>query len=84
MAEKPETDEKRRKPSPLRLAGAVALVSILLLMAVASIITIASAIFKEPEKSKDSLTITNQDDMEWEDIDWDDLTPYEWTWKISE
>lgn len=84
VAVEPETAPASRGFSPPRLVGAIALASILLLMAVASIITIASAIFKEPEMPKDSLTITNQDDMEWEYIDWDDLTPHEWTWKISE
>lgn len=61
VAEKPETDEKRGKLSPLRLAGC------LLLVTIASVITICSAIFRVPEGPKES--IIRMGDMEQDHID---------------
>ena len=84
LVEESEAAEPQKKPKLLRLAGGIAAATLILLVAAASVITIVSAVFKEPEKPKDGPAIINQDDMEWEDIDWDDSTPYEWTWKISE
>lgn len=69
VAERPEAAEPRRKSNPLGLAGIVGLAGCILLMTAASVITIWSAVFKEPEKPKDGLTIISQDDVEWEDID---------------
>lgn len=67
VAEKPETDEKRGKLSPLRLAGAAVLAGCLLLVTIASVITICSAIFRVPEGPKES--IIRMGDMEQDHID---------------
>lgn len=69
VAEKPEAAEPSGKPGPLKLAAAIVLAVCVLLVAAASVITIWSAVFKEPETPKDGLTIVNQDELEWEDID---------------
>lgn len=69
VEEQPEAAEKRGRPKPLQLAGAAVLAAVLLLTAAASIITIGSAVLREPEKPKDGLTIISQEDLEWEDID---------------
>ena len=48
-----------------RLAAGIGLAACLLLMTIAAVITICSAIFKEPEKPKEGRTIIiNQDDLE--------------------
>lgn len=64
----------------LKIWGAIGAVALTLLVAIASVITIWSAIFKEPEKPKDGHTIINQDNLQQEDIDpaevqdWTDTT----------
>lgn len=67
-----------KEPEPpgrrwVRIAAGVGLAACLLLMTVAAVITICSAIFKEPERLKGPIVI-NQDDLQWEDIDLDALT----------
>lgn len=84
VSEKPEAGEKRGRPKPLQLVGAGILAACIFMTAIVSLITLYYIISTEREEPKDGLTITNQDDMEWEDIDWDDLKPYEWTWEVSE
>lgn len=67
VAEKPEAAEPREKPSPLKVAGAIVLAACVLLTAAASAITIWSAVFKEPEKSKNGIIWI--DDLKGEEID---------------
>lgn len=73
VEERPEAAIPCRKYSLLNIAGAAVLAACLLLMTVAAVITICSAIFKEPERLKGPIVI-NQDDLQWEDIDLDALT----------
>lgn len=90
VAEEPPMPEEAEAPPPVdgeapgkrgrNIAARIGLAACLLLMAIASVITIWSAIFKEPEKPKDGHTIINQDNLQQEDIDpaevqdWTDTT----------
>ena len=56
---------KGGRPKPLQLAGAAVLAAILLLTAAASIITIGSAVLREPEKPN----IVRMDDLPNEEMD---------------
>ena len=63
----PEAPPPRGKAGPLKLAGAVAAAVLILLVTIASAITIGSALLKEPEKPEDGIIWIN--DLEGEDID---------------
>lgn len=67
VAEKPE--EPPKETGRLRLAGAAVLAVCLLLVTVASVITIGSAIFKEPEEPENTAKFVWQDELQGEDID---------------
>lgn len=69
VAEKPEAGPPRKKAGPLKIMGIAAAAVLVLLMAAASVITIVSAILKEPAPSKDGVTIIDQDDLRVEEID---------------
>lgn len=58
----PEAPPPRGKAGPLKLAGAVAAAVLILLVTIASAITIGSAIFRKPEKPRES--IIRMGDME--------------------
>lgn len=77
VAEKPEDYEKRGGPSPLRLVGAAVLAGCILLTGVAAGIAISATVLRKPEKTKDGLSIIWQDDLEWEDIDLEELIPFD-------
>ena len=73
-AEKPEEVERpeaptRKKHLPLKIMGAAAAAAFILLVSAASVITIASAIKKEPEFTEDGFPIIDQNDLRVEDID---------------
>lgn len=53
----------------LKIWGAIGAVALTLLVAIASVITIVSAITKKPEKTEDGFPIISQDDLVREDID---------------
>lgn len=78
----PPTDGETPKKQGRNIAVAAVLAACLLLVTIASVITIWSAIFKEPEKPKDGLTIINQDDLQWENIDLEELMPFDGAVKI--
>lgn len=65
--ERPEEAPTRKKHLPLKIMGAAAAAAFILLVSAASVITIASAIVKEPEEPEDNIIWT--DDMVTEDID---------------
>lgn len=69
VTEKPEEAPPRKKPLPLKIMGAAVAAAFVLLVATASVITIVSAITKEPEKTEDGFPIVDQDDLIPEDID---------------
>lgn len=73
-AEKPEADEPRGIPGPLKIAAAAVLAVCVLLTTAAAIITIWSAVFKEPEKPKDN--VIWMDDLKGEEIDLTELVPF--------
>lgn len=77
VVEKPEAGEKRGKPDPLRLVGAAVLAGCLLLTGVAAGIVIGSTVLREPEKTKDGLTIISQDDLQQEYIDTEKLMTFD-------
>ncbi len=58
----PETPPPRGKAGPLKLAGAAMAAVLILLVTIASAITIGSAIFRKPEKPRES--IIRMGDME--------------------
>lgn len=65
--ERPEEAPTRKKHLPLKIMGAAAAAAFILLVSAASVITIVSAIVKEPEEPEDNIIWT--DDMVTEDID---------------
>ena len=65
--ERPEEAPPRKKHLPLKIMGAAAAAAFVLLVAAASVITIVSAIVKEPEEPEDKIVWT--DDLVPEDID---------------
>ena len=63
----PDAAPAPRRFSPLRLVGCAVLAGV-------SIgIVIGVTVLKEPEKPKDGFTVISQDDVEWEDIDMDNV-----------
>lgn len=75
VAEKPEAGEKRGKPGPLKIVGAIALAVFILLTVTASTITICSVAFKESERPKDEIVWI--DDVTREDIN--PIAVQDWT-----
>ncbi len=73
----PENTPAPQRHSPLRLAGTAVLAGCIFLTGVASGIVIGSTVLRKPEKPKDSLTIIWQDDILQENIDLDELTPFD-------
>lgn len=67
--ERPEEAPTRKKHLPLKIMGAAAAAAFILLVSAASVITIASAIKKEPEYTEDGFPIIDQNDLRVEDID---------------
>lgn len=68
MPEEPEAPPCKRA-GILKIWGAIGAAALTLLVAVASIITIVSAITKKPEKTENGFPIISQDDLVREDID---------------
>lgn len=68
-AERPEEAPPRKKHLPLKIMGAAVAAAFVLLVAAASVITIVSAIKKEPEYTEDGFPIIDQNDLIPEDID---------------
>lgn len=72
--EEPPVPEKAEAPPPVdgeaprkrgrNIAVRIGLAACLILVTVAAVITIWSAVFKEPEKPEEGRTIINQDDLE--------------------
>ena len=73
--EAPPVSEKRGR----KIAAAIGLGACLLVVVIAAVITIWSAVFKKPEKN-----IIKTEDMEPEYIDPSELVPFDGTWKIIE
>ena len=67
--ERPEEAPTRKKHLPLKIMGAAVAAAFVLLVAAASVITIVSAIKKEPEYTEDGFPIIDQNDLIPEDID---------------
>jgi len=74
VEEKTEAAEKRGKPGLLRIVGSVVLAGCILLITIASAFTIWSAVFEEPEKTKNDIIWT--DEMEWEYVNPAVLVPF--------
>ncbi len=77
--EEPPVPEKAEAPPPVdgeaprkrgrNIAVRIGLAACLLVVVIASVITIVTAVLKEPAPPKDRVTIVDQDDLEGEDID---------------
>ena len=81
-ADPPVDEELPRKRRGRKAAVGAVLAACLLLVITASVITIWSAMCKEPEEPKDSVIRT--EDMEPEYIDLEELAPFDGTWEIIE
>ncbi len=66
LVEESEAAEPQKKPKLLRLAGGIAAATLILLVAAASVITIVSAVFKEPEMPENGIIWIG--DLEGEEI----------------
>lgn len=69
VAERPEDESPPKKAGTLKIVGAAVAAVFVLLVAVASAITIVSAVTKEPDPPKSGIPITDQNDLRIEDID---------------
>ena len=77
----PENIPAPQRHRPMRLAVAAVLAGCIFLTGVTAGIMIGSTVLREPGKPKDGLTIVNQDDLEWEDIDLTEVQ--DWTGKTT-
>lgn len=75
VVEEPEAGEKRGKPGPLKIVGAIVLAVFILLTVTASTITICSVFFKKSERPKDDIVWI--DDITREDIN--SIAVQDWT-----
>lgn len=82
--EPPKTPDVPPAPKKrgMKIVGGIALAVCLLLATIASVITIWTAVFKEPDKPENGVVRT--DDMEPEYIDLEELAPFNGTWEIME
>lgn len=76
VVEEPET-ASLPKPNKPKIAGAVVLAACILLTAIVSVVTLYYITSTGPEEPKDGLLITWQDDLEWENIDLEELAPFD-------
>ena len=81
VMEEPDTPREPGKRWA-KLRGGAVLAVCLLLVTIAAVITIWSAIAKEWEKPKRN--VISQDDLEWEYIDLEELVPFDGTGEIME
>lgn len=85
VAEQPEEEPPRKKAVHLKIMGTCVAAVFVLLVAAASVITIVSVIAKKTEKPEEpENSIVWQEDAEQEDIDLNDLMPFDGECDISE